>query len=84
MSATTELEGIFNNIKDSVDRLDGRVAGVEHRIAVMSYDLNKECQTNKVVIELPAETCLILHLVLGLIIAIIVLRIVNCMVGGII
>jgi hypothetical protein len=78
MTDTTKLEGIFNDIKDSVDRLEGRVGGVERRIAIISHEIDEECIGDRIVLEIPVRFILWAHMVLGVIIAIVVFRLLNC------
>lgn len=82
MDDTTKLEGIFNDIKSSVDRLERRVGGVEHRVAVISREIDKECKGAVIVLEIPMRAIMIAHLALGVIAAYIILRIIHCMVHG--
>lgn len=77
MDDTTKLEGIFNDVKDSVDRLEGRIGGVEHRIAVISEKM-EDCTERQIVLSIPMHYIMIAHVVLGVIIALLVLRFINC------
>ncbi len=78
MDEATTLEGIFEDIKNSVERLDNRVSGVERRVLIISHEIDKECKDDKVILALPASVIVWAHVVLGVIIAVIVFRIMNC------
>ena len=84
MEDTTKLEGIFQDVKNSVDRLEGRLGGVEHRVALISEELDSQA-SRQIVISIPVRLIMIAHLALGVIIAYIILRIVNCILhnGGV-
>lgn len=84
MEDTTKLEGIFQDVKDSVDRLEWRIGGVEHRVAVISQNL-EDCKDKQIVISIPVKYTLVIHIVLGLAIAFVALRFIACMLdhGGI-
>jgi hypothetical protein len=81
MENAATLEGIFNDVKDSVERLDNRVAGVERRVLIISHELDRECKEDKVILALPASTIFWAHVALGVIIAVITFRIMNCIYG---
>jgi len=78
MQDATTLEGIFNEIKDSVERLDSRVAGVERRVIIISQEVDRECKGDKIILAVPANLIMWGHLALGVIIAIIALRVIHC------
>jgi hypothetical protein len=77
MDDTTKLEGIFQDVKDSVDRLEFRIGGVEHRIAAISEKMEDRTK-RQIVLSIPAYYITIVHVVLGVIIALVVLQVVSC------
>lgn len=82
MHDTTKLEGIFNDIKESVDRLDDRMGAVEHRVIVISHEVNEKCIGDKVILAVPINWVVYAHMALGVIIAILVFRVFNCVLHG--
>jgi hypothetical protein len=38
----TALETLFEDVRDSVSKLDRRVCGIEHRVTILSTNISKE------------------------------------------